>query len=319
MNVCWKCSHEVAGDAAVCGFCGESLGATGVGGREQDSLLDPPFDVVNETPYRLVERESIHDPIELADDPDDYGYATHAVASTEDHEGAHEDPAPRAEDATEVSRPQPAHAVDPKHADAAASRPFTPQEIGAVLVAAALGGVVVLWTLRSFAPPSTHAATAAPAPGKTVAASSSSRARRSWTRADAEWVDPKKGIALQVLSEDRVKVWQRQAQPILVVRCLAKRTDAFVFIESAAKIEPQPWRTVRVGFDDEAEHTERWPDSADHDALFSPDGAAFASRLTHARTLTFGYTPHNADPVVAQFQVTGLAEQLAPLAKHCGR
>jgi hypothetical protein len=221
----------------------------------------------------------------------------------------------------ETYRPEPLRAAVPGGGAAAASRPFTRQEIGAVLAAAAVGGIVVLWMLRSFAPPSTHAAGSAPAAGRTskaAASSPSGGATRSWTRADADWVDPKKGIALQVLSDEKVKVWQRYAQPILVVRCVAKRTDAFVFIESPAKIEPQPWRTVNVGWDDGAEQRERWTDSTDHDALFSPDAAAFATRLQRARTLTFGYTPHNADPVVARFEVTGLAQQLAPFAKQCG-
>jgi hypothetical protein len=37
-----------------------------------------------------------------------------------------------------------------------------------------------------------------------------------------------------------------------------------------------------------------------------------------AHTLRFGYTPHNAAPVEAVFQVEGLAELIAPVAKDCG-
>jgi hypothetical protein len=64
--------------------------------------------------------------------------------------------------------------------------------------------------------------------------------------------------------------------------------------------------------------TERWADSDEHDALFAPDGAGFAQRLQRARTLRFGYTPHNALPVVAQFQVSGLSDLIGPVAKECG-
>jgi hypothetical protein len=64
--------------------------------------------------------------------------------------------------------------------------------------------------------------------------------------------------------------------------------------------------------------TERWADSDEHDALFAPDGAGFAQRLQRARTLRFGYTPHNALPVVVHFQVSGLSDLIGPVAKECG-
>ena len=38
----------------------------------------------------------------------------------------------------------------------------------------------------------------------------------------------------------------------------------------------------------------------------------------HAQTLRFGYTPHNAEPVEARFEVRGLAELIGPVAKDCG-
>ena len=76
--------------------------------------------------------------------------------------------------------------------------------------------------------------------------------------------------------------------------------------------------TVRYSFDGEAPQTERWPDGAEHDALFAPDGAGFVERLSRARMLHFGYTPHNAGPVTAHFQVSGLPELLATVAKQCG-
>jgi hypothetical protein len=85
------------------------------------------------------------------------------------------------------------------------------------------------------------------------------------------------------------------------------------------KIEPHTeGKTVTISVDDEPVRTERWPDSDDHDALFAPDGAAFAQRLLHAQTLRFGYSPHNASDVVAQFHVSGLAGLIEPVAKDCG-
>ena len=77
-------------------------------------------------------------------------------------------------------------------------------------------------------------------------------------------------------------------------------------------------RAAGGSLDAEPVKTERWPDSDDHDALFAPDGAAFADRLVHAQTLRFGYSPHNASDVVAQFHVSGFAALIEPVAKECG-
>jgi len=108
-------------------------------------------------------------------------------------------------------------------------------------------------------------------------------------------------------------------RPALIVRCMSKSLEVFVFTGSAIKMEAQTEdHTVSFKFDDEPDRTERWPDSAEHDALFAPDQAAFASRLMTARTLRFGYTPHNAEPAVALFQVSGLGEMIEPSAKACG-
>jgi hypothetical protein len=60
-------------------------------------------------------------------------------------------------------------------------------------------------------------------------------------------------------------------RPLLVVRCM-KKTEAFVYTGSALRIEPNTEdHTVSFRFDDEPARTERWPDSAEHDALFAPD------------------------------------------------
>ena len=105
-------------------------------------------------------------------------------------------------------------------------------------------------------------------------------------------------------------------RPLLVVRCMAKKTEAFVYTGSALRIEPNTEdHTVSFRFDDEPARTERWPDSAEHDALFAPDPVAFARRVMSTHSLRFGYHPHNAEPVEAVFEVSGLTDLIAPSAK----
>jgi hypothetical protein len=140
-----------------------------------------------------------------------------------------------------------------------------------------------------------------------------------WIDNPALWAgDDRKGVALELSARHETQVWMKMVRPLLVVRCVARRTDVFVFTDSAIAMEAvDDNHTVRVALDGAPERTERWPDSLAHDALFAPDGAAFVADLRLARTLRFGYTPHNAAPVVAEFDVAGLAERLAPVAARC--
>lgn len=141
-----------------------------------------------------------------------------------------------------------------------------------------------------------------------------------WSVGSKRWgANQKKSIALDLPALNRVPVWTRHVTPVLVVRCVAKMTEAFVFTESPIAMEPDtPDHTVRLTFDDEPQKTERWPDSIEHDSLFAPDGEAFVRRLLTARTLQFGFTPHNSPAVVVQFQVNGLRRLIEPAAKDCG-
>jgi hypothetical protein len=40
--------------------------------------------------------------------------------------------------------------------------------------------------------------------------------------------------------------------------------------------------------------------------------------LLNANSMRFGFTPHNAAPVTAHFQVSGLRNLVEPAAKGCG-
>lgn len=141
-----------------------------------------------------------------------------------------------------------------------------------------------------------------------------------WSDARREvWLGARrKGVAFDLVSNENVSAWMKNVRPVLVVRCMAGSMEAFVVTETAAQIEPRTdTHTVVFRFDDQAPVTERWPDSSEHDALFAPDGAAFATRVAAAQVMSFRFTPHNAAPVTAEFQVAGLGPLLAPAAKHC--
>jgi hypothetical protein len=201
----------------------------------------------------------------------------------------------------------------------------------AVLAVAVVGGVAFT-SLMMAARPGAHvraaaapaaaynARPAAPGAARTPVVVDSASAPKWTSKHQARWAGTtRKTAVMEVAAERPVAVWNDTVTPLLIVRCMDKRTDVFVYTETAARIEAEDENhTVKIALDDDAASHERWPDSVEHDALFAPDGASLARRLMTAGTLRFSFTPHNAAPVTAVFNVHGLAEQLKPVAKHCG-
>jgi hypothetical protein len=131
--------------------------------------------------------------------------------------------------------------------------------------------------------------------------------------------DGSKTIAFELTARNDVGVWMKRVQPLLVVRCLARATEVFVAIGSAASIEQQvDSHTVHLQFDDAAPVAEPWSDSVSSQELYAPDGVIFARRLARADTLRFGFTPYNSRPVVAEFDVRGFAQLVGLVASTCG-
>jgi type VI secretion system VasI family protein len=194
-----------------------------------------------------------------------------------------------------------------------------------LIAAAAMGAAVltfVLMAARGGPSPTLSAASAAAAkehPSSAAVLPAPSAVQR-WSGDNrAFWLGNQRGVALELLAENKVNTWFGPTQPVLVVRCASRATEAFVYTRTATKIEPNAeGKTVTVSIDGEPTRTERWSDSDDRVELFAPDGAAFVQRLLHGDTLRFGYSPHNAADVVAQFHITGLAKLLEPVAKQCG-
>lgn len=203
-------------------------------------------------------------------------------------------------------------------------RPSNRRALILVATAAGIAGLVTLALLRAHGTPLSDAAAIEASPAQPVAVvhveAPTTTAYRWSTDNRTLWLGPAgKGVVLDVAAENTVGVWMRNVRPALVVRCIGGRTEVFVFTQSSARIEPgTDDHTVTLGIDESSEMTELWPDSIEHDALFAPDGAALAKRLLGARTLRFGFTPHNAAPVAAHFHVAGLEELLRPSARECG-
>ncbi|MGH9145112.1 MAG: hypothetical protein ACRD1Q_00275, partial [Vicinamibacterales bacterium] len=130
--------------------------------------------------------------------------------------------------------------------------------------------------------------------------------------------DGSKTVAFELPAEGDVPVWMKRVRPLLVVRCLSRNTEVFVVTSSAASFEKNSGRhTVHLGFDGSGETKEEWEDSVDSQQLFAPDGVGLARRISEARTMTFRFTPFNASPVTAEFNVGGFDEHIQAVAKTC--
>jgi hypothetical protein len=194
-----------------------------------------------------------------------------------------------------------------------------------LIAAAAIGAAILIFALMVLRSGPSPTLSAAPADAAarhpaSAAALPATSAKETWSADNrALWLGKQRGAAFELPAENDVSTWFGPTQPKLVVRCASRTTEVLVYTQSPTKIEPHvDGKTVTVSIDGEPAKTERWADSDDRRALFALDGAAFAQRLLHAQTLRFGYSPANADDVVAEFHVTGLAELLKPAAKDCG-
>jgi len=142
-------------------------------------------------------------------------------------------------------------------------------------------------------------------PPPAIPATSSSAPK--WVPTPHAWAtDGSRIVGVELPAENDVRVWMNHVRPVLAVRCLARRVEAFVITEAAASIESVPdQHTVQVSFDGQEASGQRWADSESKRELFAPDGAALADRLSRAHTMRFGFTPYGAQPVVAEFDVRG--------------
>ena len=293
MKRCASCGREVPETATVCDLC-ERWAA----------------DQIHSTSIH----SSSHAESSASEPLSSSSPALHAFASESSNVAA--TPQPQATQAQPVAVP-----VQPR---AAASR-FGRREMMIVAAALMVGSVITfaLGGSRGVTPTTaTTASRAAAKAGSAPAAASKPAFTQSWSTARRGYwtANQRHTAAFELPAENTVAIWMNYVRPILVVRCMNKRTETFVYTGSALRIEPNTEdHSVSFQFDGETASDEHWPDSAEHDALFAPDGAAFAHRVLAAKSFRFGYTPHNAEPVEAQFHVDGLGPLIDPAAaKDCG-
>jgi hypothetical protein len=203
----------------------------------------------------------------------------------------------------------------------------------AILVSAAVGAIAaVMFVVRS---PGSHVQTKTPAittapvqatsldvvaPQPARVARPESTSAPKWSRtSQSPWAtDGSRTVGFEVEAERDVTVYMDRVRPVLAVRCISRQTEVFVVLRSAPSIENgDNTHTVRIGLDDEPDVEQRWLDSSNMQALFAPDGTAFAAGMASARRLRFAFKPFNAPSAQIEFDVHGFEGPLAAMSKTC--
>lgn len=134
-----------------------------------------------------------------------------------------------------------------------------------------------------------------------------------------------------VAADNQVQAWLDTPRPVLHVRCYRGKINVYVWTGTAASVETDYdggvsyGHKVRLRFDTNPEFIEEWAESDDHKALFESDDTFDGTNPAHnlivqmvqAKTLLFEFTPFNADPVIAHFNLQGLSAHIDEITKPC--
>lgn len=179
-------------------------------------------------------------------------------------------------------------------------------------------GVVLLRSSGSDVPATARPGTAVTPPATAPASETTSAVTRPKWSGAVRRSNGRNVAVYELEAENDVALWNKVVRPVLTVRCVAGTTEVFVLTQSAAAIDGDDGKNaVRIGYDGDPDASERWLASDEYDALFAENGVQAARRIGDARTMRFGFTPYNAAPVVARFNVAGFDAIVPKLARTC--
>jgi type VI secretion system (T6SS) VasI/EvfG family protein len=141
-----------------------------------------------------------------------------------------------------------------------------------------------------------------------------------WIEAqDTSEMDDSKGVSFYLPAENEIDGWLEKKRPGLTVRCHEKTTYVYMVTGMSASVESGDLEghTVRIRFDDAPAQRQRWRDSTDDKALFAPNAVQMARNISKSKTMRAQFTPFNAKPVIATFDVSGFEEHIGKVAAAC--
>lgn len=120
-------------------------------------------------------------------------------------------------------------------------------------------------------------------------------------------------------AETSVNAWLDNPIPALVIRCENRQYDVYIFADSQLESTLDDEVFTRVRYGDNSPVNLTMSESTTGEAMFFPDGETAVRNLLPVNRLVVGYTPFNANPVEAVFDLTGIEEAIQPLFDACGR
>lgn len=123
---------------------------------------------------------------------------------------------------------------------------------------------------------------------------------------------------LSLAAESSIRAWLRSPTPLLAIRCQDRQYDVLIFVDTQLDSTLDDEVFARVRYGDRDPVSLFMSESTTGEAMFFPD-ARFAIRsLLLVDRLVVGFTPFNANPVEAIFDLTGLNTAIQPLFEACG-
>ncbi len=189
------------------------------------------------------------------------------------------------------------------------------------LIAAAIVGLVLIGATshRGTSPSGSTSATEASVGSKTVATPDSSSGWRVSQKKNE--MDNTREAILSLDSETELQGFIGKERPRLAIQCHeGKPPEVVVNVGKVIESEYGQFGThsVRVKYDDAAPVRQRWTESTDNVALFSPAPAAMLKQLTKSEIFLFEFTPFQETAKTAKFNLAGLKSQLQTVASICG-
>lgn len=126
-----------------------------------------------------------------------------------------------------------------------------------------------------------------------------------------------------MLDADSGRAGYQNKLAYFVARCQSNKTEVYInwnaYLGDDSNDVYNEWKyvTVRIGGDEASR--QRWGISTDNEATFAPNWAGdLLKKMLGADRLVVQTTPYGANPVTAEFDISGLATALKPLAETCG-
>lgn len=195
------------------------------------------------------------------------------------------------------------------------------------IVLAAFGGLALLQQTFSEPkpPPAPRPSTASSVPPAASASPPPAPApeapRSKWVGgAGASAMDDSPVVTYRLDAESDIRAWLGTKRPTLVARCLENKTD--LYMNARTRFQPVYGEldraAVRVRIDDGQAQRALWAESTDGEAIFAPQPIALMRRMAKAERLRIEFTPFNAAPAIADFDIRGFDEVITTIAKTCG-